>query len=206
MTHKCVSKLTIIGSDNGLSPCRRQAIIWTNAGILLIGPLGTNFSEILIEIYTFSFKKIHLKVSSGKWRPSCLGLNVLKPWWPSCFTVTYVCQQPRKNYIMMGLFDSHGDGMTWKPLSDYWPFYGGNSPVVSCHKKPVMFLMFSLLLVWTGCWTNSQVASDLRHHDTPVMLLSWVRRRSFSGSKTLMIHASIQFPCTWQQCRGNRGI
>ena len=36
-----------IGSDNGLAPDRRQAIIWTNAGILLIGPLGTNFSEIL---------------------------------------------------------------------------------------------------------------------------------------------------------------
>ena len=46
MTHICVSKLTIIGSDNGLLPGRRQAIIWTNAGILLIGPLGTNFSEI----------------------------------------------------------------------------------------------------------------------------------------------------------------
>ena len=43
-------KLSIIGSDNGLSPGRRQAIIWTNAGILLIEPLGTNFSEILIEI------------------------------------------------------------------------------------------------------------------------------------------------------------
>ena len=50
VTHICVSKLTIIGSDNGLSPGRRQAIIWTNAGILLIGPLRTNFSEILIEI------------------------------------------------------------------------------------------------------------------------------------------------------------
>ena len=42
-----VSKLTIIGSDNGLSPDRRQAIIWTNAGVLLIGPLGTFFNEIL---------------------------------------------------------------------------------------------------------------------------------------------------------------
>ena len=50
MTHICINKLTIIGSDNGLSPRRRQAIIWTNDGILLIGPLGTNFSEILIEI------------------------------------------------------------------------------------------------------------------------------------------------------------
>ena len=79
-THICVGKLTIIGSDNGLSPGRRQAIIWTNAGTLLIGPLGTNFNETLIEIHTFSFKKIHLKISSGKWRPFCLGLNVLPHW------------------------------------------------------------------------------------------------------------------------------
>ena len=77
VTHICIGKLTIIASDNGLSPGRRQAIIWTNAGILLIGPQGTNFSEMLIEIHKFSFKKIHLKMSSGKRRPSCLGLNVL---------------------------------------------------------------------------------------------------------------------------------
>ena len=77
MTHIGISKLTIIGSDNGLLPGRRQAIIWTNAGILLIGLLGTNFSGILKEIYTFSFKKMHLKMSSGKRRPFCLGLNML---------------------------------------------------------------------------------------------------------------------------------
>ena len=57
VAHICVGNLPIIESDNGLSPCRRQAIIWTNAGLLLIGPLGTNFSEILIEILTFSLKK-----------------------------------------------------------------------------------------------------------------------------------------------------
>ena len=61
--HICVSNLTIIGSDNGLSPGQRQAIILTNAGILLIGPLGTNFNEILIKIHTFSFKKMKLKCS-----------------------------------------------------------------------------------------------------------------------------------------------
>ena len=77
MTHICVGKLTNIGSDNGLSPSRRQAIIWTNAGILLIGPLETNFSEFLIGIQTSSFTKMHLKMSSAKWRPVCLGLNVL---------------------------------------------------------------------------------------------------------------------------------
>ena len=79
VTHICVIKLTIIGSDNGLSPGRRQAIIWANAGILSIGHLGTNFSEILFEIQTFSFKKIQFKMSSAKWRPFCLGLNVLIP-------------------------------------------------------------------------------------------------------------------------------
>ena len=78
VTHICVGKLTIIGSDNGLSPGRRQAIIWTNVGILLIWPLGTNFSEILIANETFSFKKMHLKKSSAKWCPFCLSLNVLK--------------------------------------------------------------------------------------------------------------------------------
>ena len=84
VTHICVSKLTIIASDNGLSPGRRQAIIWTSAGIMLIRPLGTNFSEIFIEFITFSFKKMRFKVSSEKWRPCCLGLNALMglglPW------------------------------------------------------------------------------------------------------------------------------
>ena len=54
---------------------QRQAIIWSNAGTLLIRILA-NFSEILSEIHTFSFKKIHLNMSSGKWWPFCLGLNM----------------------------------------------------------------------------------------------------------------------------------
>ena len=77
VTHICVSELTIIGSDNGLSPGRRQVIIWNNAGLLFIRPSGTNFSEILIAIDVFSFKKMHLNMSSGQCRPFCLGLNVL---------------------------------------------------------------------------------------------------------------------------------
>ena len=44
---------------------------------MLNGTLGINFAEILIEIQTFSFKKMHLKMSSGKWHPFCLSLNVL---------------------------------------------------------------------------------------------------------------------------------
>ena len=77
MTHIFVGNLTIIGSDNGLSPGQRQAIIRTNAGILLIRPLGTNFSEFLVKILIFSFKKMRLKMSSAKWRLFHLGLNEL---------------------------------------------------------------------------------------------------------------------------------
>ena len=78
VTHICVGNLTHIGSDNGLEPDWHQVIIWTNAGMLLIGPLRTNFTKISIEILTYSFKKMRLNESSAKWRPFCLGLNVLR--------------------------------------------------------------------------------------------------------------------------------
>ena len=78
VTHICVSKLTIIGSDNGLSPGRRQAIIWTNGGILVIGPLGTN-SEIWIKIGRFSLKKMHLK-NTGCKPDSCFTFSVSPEW------------------------------------------------------------------------------------------------------------------------------
>ena len=69
--------LTIIGSDNGLSPGPRKSIVWANPGIMLIGPLGVNCSEILIEFWHFQKKKHWLKMSSAKWRTFCLGLNAL---------------------------------------------------------------------------------------------------------------------------------
>ena len=78
VTHNCISNATIIRSDNVLLLGRCQAIIWTNAEILLIGPMEANFIEILINIHTYSFQKMHLKMSSGKWRPFCLCLNVSK--------------------------------------------------------------------------------------------------------------------------------
>ena len=71
-TYICASKLT----TNGLSDWR-QAIIWTNGGMLLIGPLGTNFSENLIKIHIFSSEKMQLKMSPGKWWPFYLDLSVL---------------------------------------------------------------------------------------------------------------------------------
>ena len=102
VTHICVSNITTIGSDNGLSPSRRHAIIRTNAGILLIEPLGTNFNEILIEMHIFSLKKIHFKMSSGKRRPFCLGLNVLTQW----HLMVHIYGSLNRVIIGSGLFSS----------------------------------------------------------------------------------------------------
>ena len=64
--HICINNWTIIGSDNCLSPGQCQAIICTNAGILLICTLGTNISGILSDIHAFLLKKLHLKTLSSK--------------------------------------------------------------------------------------------------------------------------------------------
>ena len=47
--------ITIIGSNSGLSPGWCQAIIWTNAGIWLIGHFGTNLSDIFNKINIFFY-------------------------------------------------------------------------------------------------------------------------------------------------------
>ena len=78
VTHICVGNLTIIGSDNGLSPGRRQAIPLTNAGILLIGPLETNTSEIFIGIKT------------RKWTRKCRLWNGVR------FALSSMCLKPAR--------------------------------------------------------------------------------------------------------------
>ena len=85
VTHIYISKLTIIDSDDGFSLGRRQAIILINTRILFILTQGTNFGEILSGIHSFSFKKMHLKMSSTKWRLFCLGLNDRMHWVLSIF-------------------------------------------------------------------------------------------------------------------------
>ena len=77
--HICTRNLTIVGSDNGLSPGQHQAVIWTNDRILLNRTFRIDFSEILNKIQAFSFKNMNLNMSSVKWWQFSLGLNVLTP-------------------------------------------------------------------------------------------------------------------------------
>ena len=97
--HIIIGKLTIIDSDNGLSPGRRQAIICTNSGILLIGPQGTNFKELWSKIQTFSLKKMHFKMSSAKWQTFCPGLNVLS----HPYSMPNTMRQSSILYLLMSL-------------------------------------------------------------------------------------------------------
>ena len=132
VTHICVGNLTIIGSDNGLSPGRRQAIIWTNAGILSFGPLGTNFSEILTEIKTFSFKKMYLKVSSAKWRPFCLGLNVLTVTLGFC-RGTQISRHPSSSVVQ-----------------SFWNFVQSTTVSLSCSVQKFKTIRQSRNNLWTN--------------------------------------------------------
>ena len=147
VTHICISKLTIIVSDNALSPGRHQAIIWTNAGILLIWTLGTSFSEVSFAIYTFSFKKMQLKMLSGKWRPFCLGLNVLKaeaPGWrrgiirPDWWLIIMDCSLGR---VDLDLLHKSHNGPATSAISHNAPF---------CNRKVDVCAHFCYKLVHCG--------------------------------------------------------
>ena len=85
MPHICVSKLAIISSDNGLSPGRRHYLNqwWNIVNSKLRNKLQWNLKR---NSYIF-IKKMHLKMSSGKSLPFCLGLNVLTHWG----RVTHIC-------------------------------------------------------------------------------------------------------------------
>ena len=149
--HICVSKLTIIGSDNGLSPGRRQAIIWSNAGILLIGPFGTNFRDILIEIHIYFFREDALEIVVRKLvtilsRPQCV-------------------KHPIASHRFFGLVKTSTClCKTWSPLefNREWRLWPGSPHKNKC--GALKFISFSLI----NCWTNNQVAGDFWRDDDHV--------------------------------------
>ena len=145
----CVGKLTIIGSDNGLSPERRQAIIWTNAVILLIGPLGTNFSEISIEIQTFSLKQICLKMLSVKCCPFRLSLNIITQ---HCTQAWMTLKKAEHQGLTLSIWFTCPSG-TW-----FWKF--------TCPAKIFMCptnICTSPVKLYVHCWENKYMPR-LKNH------------------------------------------
>ena len=123
--HKCVNKPTSIGSDNGLSPGRRQAIIWTNVGMLInIGPLGTKPSKIFVKILYIAiqengFENIVWKMAAILSWPQCV-----KHW---CCVIVIV------NYLV------------WS----YWLWYETSISYWGLNKMVVILQTFSDAFYWT---------------------------------------------------------
>ena len=127
----------IIVSVNGLSPTRHRAITRANAALSSIGPLGTQFNEILLEIRSFSFKKIHLKWLSAKCRPVCFGLNVF-----SGNSRTFVNDSSQSNSGITWNYDSLQTNIDY----DIPDFYGEDA-------NTLVFFSFQreMLIMWCSC-------------------------------------------------------
>ena len=140
MTYICVSGITIIGSDNGLSPGRRQAIIWSNAGILLIEALEkklqwNSYRNYSIFIQENALECVVCEMTTILSRPQCVK--------PNCTVVSDFLSQMKLNstrsMILLvqlridtelgpnfnssyGLCFTHDDVMTWRCFPHYWSF------------------------------------------------------------------------------------
>ena len=153
MTHICISKLTIIGSDNDLSPGRRQVIIWTNAGLLSIGTLRTNFSEILSEIYTFSlkenaFKNVVCKIAAPLLWPQCVNnVEVSKSYLPKDVWTALPCFRLYLGLRLKAFITYIHVRRNWWNSMNWW---SGHIAV---------------------CSTNSRVAGELKCHGAQVSAL-----------------------------------
>ena len=144
VTHICIGSSTIIDSDNGLSPRQRQAIIWTSAGMLSIWPSRTKFSEILIGIQTFSFKKMHLKMSSAKWR---LGLNVL--------------------------INAHGLVMLFVHYPEIHVIYLPISVIFLTRHQAIIWTSAGILLIWPPGTNFSEILIRIQTFSFKKMHLKW---------------------------------
>ena len=146
-----------IGSGNGLSPVRHQAIAWTNADLLSIGPLGTRFSEIKIENVTFSFKKMHLKMLCVKWRPFCPGeMSLIWRKYTQLWAVTAV----------------HDDGLAVLAPLTHWGWVsqigirkltitGSGNGLSPGWQQAIIWTNVRILLFWTWRTNCSEILSEI---------------------------------------------
>ena len=180
-------KWVIIGSDNGLSPVRRQNIIWTNAGILLTGPWGTNFSELLIGIQTLSFKKMHLNMSSAKWRLFCLGHNILRRM-PNCGAhISFselkgqIQEKPNINkYCGMLQYNTNSKLSHKNFLKMFlWENCVNELIRLSLDLFSTMFRSFYLCEMYVVCF---QFNAIVRSYIYPVCLLTWIIHKQLMKS------------------------
>ena len=148
MTHICVSKPTTIGSDNGLSPAWRQAIIWTNDRILFIVPLETKFGGFLIRIYKFfSMKRIwkrRMRNGGHLSRPRCvkhmlLLCNIRTIIFYHCYAQT---EREYRHFDEITVISYTGCSRNNNSLCNHWPQFRQNG---ICHPIETIWT------IWLNC-------------------------------------------------------
>ena len=162
VTHICVRKLTIVGSDNGLSPGRRQAVILTNAGVLLIGLLR----KVLLVYLLSKLIYFHWRKWIGKClRPFCLGTNLLTTIYhhvangnafciTSLFWGSGICFLVRMNQLLNKQSSCH---WFWDAMTLMWRHHNVMITIFFCH-------FYHLILHCLKCSTKIICAIVLYHN------------------------------------------
>ena len=205
-------KWVIIGSDNGLSPVRRQDIIWTNAGILWIGPWGTNFGELLIGIPTFSFKKLRLYMSSAIWCLFCLGLNILRRMSNCGAHISFselkgqIQEKPNINKYCGMLQYNTNSKLSHKNLTKIflWKNCVNELLRLSLDLFSTMFRSFYLCEMYVVCY---QFNAIVRGYIYRACLLTWIIHKQLMKSPSLA--ASLCYRpvyASWQGISSNRAM
>ena len=149
-----------IGSDNGLSPIRRHAIILTNAWIL-----GTIFGEILGKIQNFSFTKMHVKISSAQWRPFCPGagwgwVGGGWGWGGGGVWVNTMCY-PIDHMTSWGLPLWYTMVLKYSTSHPFWEAYCTEIQLSISWQQTYIMVSKCISLFCTNSWSNYSVTSEI---------------------------------------------
>ena len=157
VTHICVSKPNIFGSDNGLSPVRCQTIIWTNADLLLVVPLETNFSEISIKLLNFhsrnAFENVVCEAVSTLSRPQWVNYvsvdpgHLFKCGSSPILMPARVKQIPKTKTFNLFKYISHWYNQRWAVFLRCVPFY----PIFKLGKQVSVWRIPTILLFIKMC-------------------------------------------------------
>ena len=164
----------------------RQAIIWTNAAILLVGPLGTNFSGILMEIHAFSLKKnafenVVWKMAAILSRPQCIKENA--------FRMGHIAQQP-----WLGLLSLYSVFNTLKPRQNGHHFADDTFNRIFLNENVRISIKISLKFVPMGPINNIPAL---------VQIMAWRRPGDKPLSEPVMVNLLTHICVTrpqWSPC------
>ena len=156
--HKVDIMATLICSENIANNIFQIILLNINVSILIKFNLSTFFRD---QLFTSQYLMLYAVPFSGNLVSMC----------PLAPHLLHLCLLVPVSSIFCW---HHDNVMIWKCSPHYWPSMRGiHHWVVVSITNTQLALLLSLMLAWTSCWTNSQVAGDLRCHDAHVITWKW---------------------------------